>query len=324
METHAELVPIHPQLTAPEASRKVPNRSVDVTDLLRHIRVEDLLGLVNQYTRIKKSPLPTTHTLISPSTKVRTSTPKKDLWEYVGDLSGIAVTAAFEWKSTGRVTIYSSIDDIPENEYERAVWFAKKAAEDSPWYRSRWIQMKKASRYGPFRWLVGHLSPAVDRIAKEMAHEGETAVNDVQFEHQFGSSISMPNTEQDKPEPVLIKGRADVAFDPGNGRPASIWEMKLVQTLKLESVAQIVAYGWLWQDSHPDAPFPRLVLFNVLDGERWEISTTKEEAREVVVGLLRAKRPATKLTDDEFREQCEQTLEKARDIVDRIPEVNIT
>lgn len=220
--------------------------------------------------------------------------------------------------------MFSSIDHIPENEYERAVWFAERVAEDSPWYRSRWIQMKKASPYGPFRWLVGHLSPAVDRITKEIAHEGETVMTDLQFERQLGSSISILKPEQDKPEPVHIKGRADIIFNPGNGKPANIWEIKLVQTLKLESVAQIVAYGWLWQDSHPDAPFPRLVVFNVLDGERWEISTTKEEAREVVVGLLRAKRPATKLTDDEFREQCEKTLGEARDIIDRIPEVNIT
>lgn len=78
--------------------------------------------------------------------------------------------------------------------------------------------------------------------------------------------------------------------------------------------------GLLWHTGNPGDPFPRLILFNVLDGKRWEISTTNKEAREFVVGLVRARRTATELTDDAFRGQYEKTLKEARAIVDRIPQ----
>lgn len=85
---------------------------------------------------------------------------------------------------------------------------------------------------------MGHV---VDRIAREIAHEGGTVLKDFQLERGLYSPITIPPLEQDKLEPIRgIRGRADVDFDPGNGKPAIIWEIKLVQSLKLGHVVQTV------------------------------------------------------------------------------------
>ena len=107
-------------------------------------------------------------------------------------------------------------------------------------------------------------------------------------------------------------------FDPGDGIQATIWDFKLVSSLKHEHAAQIAQYGLLWADSHPNAPFPRLLLFSVQNGERWENFTTKEEALGFVVGLASAKPTTTKLSDDEFRQECEKTSDEAQAIIVRI------
>ena len=311
LESHANFVILPDNLPVSEKEPiRMTKHTIPVTDLTRHMRDEDLHSLVRRYLRIKKPLLAAAaHQLINPPVKVMTN-PQKGFWEHVSDLSGVAITAAFEL--TGG-------ESILENKHERAVWFAKQAArheEKFSGYRFRWLQLKKQKR-NRFGWLVDFLDRAVERIAGEVTQEGKVAMEDLQHEHLLGFTISIPN--QDKPETIKIIGRADVIFDPKDGSRATIWEIKLVQWLKLEHVAQIVQYGLLWANKHSDAPFPRLLLFNVLDGERWEIFTTKEEALEFVMGVFRAKRTRTKLTDDEFRRQYEKTSDEAQSIVARIP-----
>ena len=298
--------------TADQAvSEKGPEQTIQVRDLTRHMRNEDLHSLVHRYLRIEKPALTTARELISPPIKVSTN-PRKGLWEHVSDLSGIAITAAFNNTTVG---------DILKDECDRAVWFAKQAAldeaEDSG-YQFRWLQLGK-QHWNRFGWLIGVLDRAVERIAGEVTQEGKIAMKDLQHEQELGSSFTVSIPGWDKPAIIEIRGRADIIFNPKDGSRATIWEIKLVKSFKLDHIAQTVQYGLLWAITHPDAPFPRLLLFNVLDGERWEISTTKEEAQEFVEGVIRTKRTRTKLTDDEFRSQCESTSDEAQAIVDRMP-----
>ena len=310
LESHAKFVPLH---DSEPASVREPEHTVRVTDLTRHIRVEDLHSLVRQYMRIEKTTIAATaDQLIRPPTKVMTH-PLKGFWEHVSDLNGIAITTAFK---------HTTVEDILKNPDERAVWFAEQAArheaEDSG-YNFRWLQLRQ-QRKNRFGWLIGFLDRAVVRLAGEVTQEGKIAKKDLQHEQELRSWVTIPVPNRDKPEPIEIVGRADIVFDPKDGSRATIWEIKFVQSFKLEYVAQIVQYGLLWADEHPDAPFPRLLLFNVLDGERWEISTTKKQALGFVMGMFRAKRARTKLTDDEFRRQYEETSDEAQAIVDRIPQ----
>lgn len=53
-------------------------------------------------------------------------------------------------------------------------------------------------------------------------------MKDLQFKFKLDSSIPISTPEQAKAEPIHISGRADIVFDPGDGKPAIIWEIKLV------------------------------------------------------------------------------------------------
>jgi hypothetical protein len=309
LESHTNILLLHDRRPGFKTKRE---HTILVTDVARHIRDGDLHSLICRYIRIEKSALTSARQLISPPTKVTTN-PLQDFWEHVSDLTGVAITAAFEWKRT-------TVGDVLKNKRDRAVWFAEQAARHeakNSGYKFRWLQLRKQQR-NRFGWMIGFLDRAVKRIEGEVTQEGKIAMKDLQPECELASSIAVPLRNRDKPEPMLVKGRADVVFDPRDGSRATIWEIKLVRSLKLEHVAQIVQYGLLWANKHPDTPFPCLILFNVLDGERWEISTTKEEALEFVVGVFHAKRTNIQLTDDEFRQQCEKTSDEAQAIVDRM------
>jgi hypothetical protein len=315
LESHTTFVPLHEKRAAsekePVQTTEVTDLTIAVTDLTRHMRDEDLQSLVHRYIRIEKTTLSTARQLISPPSKVGTDL-LNVFWEHVSDLNRVAVTTAFE---------QTTVEDVLKNECDRAVQFTKQAAQDEAeksGYYFRWLQLRKQQR-DRFSWLIGLLGQAVERIAGEVTRERKIAMKDLQHEQQLVSLITVPIPNWDEPERIRLEGRADIVFNPRDGSQATIWEIKWARWLKLEDVAQTVQYGLLWANAHPDTPFPRLLLFKVLDGERWEISTTEEEAREFVVGVFRAKRTRTKLTDDEFRQQCEKTSNEAQAIVDRIP-----
>ena len=318
LESHTNSVSLHDQRAALEkedeqtiVSEKEDERIVQVTNLTRHMRDEDLHSLVHRYLRIEKPALATARELISPPTKVSTN-PGKGFWEHVSDLNAVAITAAFN---------LTTVEDILKNERRRAVRFAKAATRydaKNSGYCFRLLQLSE-QQWNRFGWLIGFLGRGVVRIAGEVTQEGKIPMKDLQHEQELGSSFIVSIPGQDKPAIIGIRGRADIIFNPKDGSRATIWEIKLVKSFKLDHVAQTVQYGLLWAITHPDAPFPRLLLFNVLDGERWEISTTKEEAQEFVEGVIRTKRTRTKLTDDEFRIQYESTSDEAQAIVDRMP-----
>ena len=229
LRSHTTFISLHDQQAASKASKKAPEKPIGVRDLTRHMRAEDLYSLVHQYMRIEKTVPATTSRLISPPIIVNTD-PLNDFWEYVADLNGVAVTTAFK---------LLTVEEVLKNERTWAVHFAKKAAQDhakTSGYIFRWLQLRKQQK-NKFRWMVGHLGRAVQRIVGEVIQEGKIAMKDLQHEQ----GLPIPNL--DKPELIHISGRADIVFNPRDGSRAIIWEIKLVRSLKFEHVAQVVLYG---------------------------------------------------------------------------------
>ncbi|KAF8881537.1 P-loop containing nucleoside triphosphate hydrolase protein [Mucidula mucida] len=129
---------------------------VAATDAPRHVRDEDLDRIVKTHLTIipVTSPLPPSSCLDAPD-KVCTN-PRKNLWEPVSDLNGLAVTADFELWLTGR------------DETQRAIWFSKEATfyeSVSSGYKSRYAQMSGHS----FDWLAPYLRPATLRLAEQFS-----------------------------------------------------------------------------------------------------------------------------------------------------------
>jgi hypothetical protein len=291
-----------------------PSR-VQVTGLVKHMRDNVIREFIDKHNTIVERPLPERPLLIKPRDKVRTNA-QRGFWEHVSDLSGLAVTAAFEWRFCKRITAFVDCKNIPTDKHLQEIWFAKSATQyeaQNSGYQSRLLQMGKL-QWNRFGWLVGHLDRAVDRIADEVMEEGGIMAQNLQFELDLAHEIPIPG--RPKQEQTVISGRSDIVFDPGDGRQATIWEIKLVQSLEPPHVAQLIQYGLLWAAKYADAPFPRLLLFNVRDGARWEIVTTREKARSFVEDLLRAKYTVTKPVDDEeFLRLCGKTMDE---VVDRI------
>jgi hypothetical protein len=78
--------------------------------------------------------------------------------------------------------------------------------------------------------------------------------------------------------------------------------------------------GFLWTSKHGrNALFPRLVLFNVRYGARWDIHTTFDEAKALIEGVLRAKYTAHGQTPlDVFLRRCEGVRGEVEAVVEKL------
>lgn len=87
----------------------------------------------------------------------------------------------------------------------------------------------------------------------------------------------------------------------------SIWEIKFVAKLSLQHAIQACIYAHLWCHEHKRKTPPRIILFNVRDGEKWDIVPRDGVAslRRVVGETLVAKYSTNDtLTTNEFLKKC--------------------
>lgn len=235
---------------------------------------------------------------------------------------------------------------IPSGPQARAAWLCREACRyeaEVSGYKSRHIQMQAHD----FDWLGDYLEAARNRLVEQFEGAGrlefEVTLREpkLQVAGEAGS---------DRKQATCLSGRADIVrYDhslgvvsqdkvggklaptrmrkkkakrsattsrPGDGEVVSIWEIKLVAELLLEHALQACIYAYLWahhrqrDQEFNESPLPRIILFNIRDGERWEI-VPKEGAvslRSVVEELLRAKYTTRGIsTTEEFVEKCAKT-----------------
>jgi hypothetical protein len=118
------------------------------------------------------------------------------------------------------------------------------------------------------------------------------------------------------PQETKIRGRADIIdWNDSSNESPTIWEIKFVSSLRLEHVAQIAIYGYLWfmeqTTRKKSAKFPGLVLFNVRNGEKWKIDTTSNDMKGFIEEMLRIKYTSNSEKDKSvFLEECRRTSEE--------------
>jgi hypothetical protein len=167
-----------------------------------------------------------------------------------------------------------------------------------------------------FDWLVPHLKAATTRLEAEFPKE----IRNLRFEtplQQRDFTVEDPAGGED--QCTNLVGRADIIqFEtPSRSKTenVTIWEIKFVSQLSLEHVIQASIYGYLWCNKVRKTP--RIVLFNVRDGEKWEIVPREGAASlEAVVKEIVVAKYTTEdtLTTDEFLKKCAKTkaeVEKA-------------
>lgn len=248
-------------------------RNVWVSDMARHVREEILESIINTHVDITYlSPrLPDSEHIRAPD-KVITD-PIKMMYEPVSDLNGIAVVAAYEYALRRKLTGlgYKKKRKVEINQDE-AAWLCRAACKRDAQitrYRSRLIQMENHK----FDWLDTHLDAAVRRLGAQFDAVG--ASESLEFESRMRDEQFVVPDGEDGEQKTRLLGRADIVMYAAGSAAAdaAIWEIKFVARLSLEHVVQACAYAYLWSLKHKMRELPSIILFNLRDGERWEITS---------------------------------------------------
>ncbi|POS68630.1 hypothetical protein DHEL01_v212976 [Diaporthe helianthi] len=236
---------------------------------------------------------------------------------------------------------------VPSDPEARAAWLCRQACgyeANVSGYKSRHIQMQGHD----FDWLDEFLEVARDRLAEQFDGAGrlefEVKLRDstLRVPNEPGSnkkqttclagrvdivrydnSMAVLTQDDDVSGTVTKRRRKKKAAKTaatgrsGDGEVVSIWEIKMAAKLVVEHVIQACIYAYLWTVCAQNGrrgglvPVPGIVLFNVRDGERWEIHPKDgtESLRNVVEEVLRAKHTSRGMpTTEEFLEKCIKTM----------------
>lgn len=300
--------PLEGGLTLPE--------SVGVRDMVRHIQDEPLDEVVTRHLdkRQLSPPLPDDeHIRIR---DVVLSDPQKGFYEFVSDLNGLVVVAALEQGALGTLRTLEAFDTDqramgekpPLWSREHVSWLCHQACRYEAklsGYLPRSLQMKNHA----FDWIQPQdLVRARNRLQRELVFEAAKLQFEVRAQQTF-------RVEDQKTE---LRGRADIvvpssALGGGGGGGSddddesidSVWEIKFVSQLSNEHFVQACTYTYLLAPAA--GPLPRTVLYNVRNGEKWEMMPRngREGLRQMVESVLRLKyTTARETSSEEFLRMC--------------------
>ncbi|KAJ7501800.1 hypothetical protein B0H11DRAFT_1991182 [Mycena galericulata] len=277
MSQYAEITRI-PQ-NAPNRPRRQPTHFLSekpsVSEIVRNIpgtRLVELLAKHGIVVHATSPPLPQIKHIL-PRDLVRTDS-EAHRYESVGDLNGDVVTIAFQ--SYHRITKSGA----PAPTALPFATLARKAI-DAQAARSGLVQRKTALADQPLNWMEeDQLLGAVERLAAQfLLHEN------LSHEQPLSYRLDIEGHS------VTISGCADVVSETSSG--VAIWEIKLVATLLVQHVVQVLLYGFLYAAKQEGRTvLPRMVLFNVSDGQKLEVSGNLEleNVKAFVFDLIRALR----------------------------------
>lgn len=194
----------------------------------------------------------------------------------------------------------------------RAVWLSKGATRydaNTSGFKSRWRQM--AYQRHRFGWMVPHLAVSTQRLLKQFSEYSRPKLaKDLTMEVPLQQHLSMDD------QTTTLRGWADMIHSRSKGRDVTMWEVKFVTALSYEHVIQVVICGYLWAMANQMQPFPRLVLYNVKNNERWEIETTLACAKQVIEEILKIKYGANEQRClDELLKGCADVQEEVAQLL---------
>ncbi|KAK7728724.1 hypothetical protein SLS53_009394 [Cytospora paraplurivora] len=316
--TGKEMVDLEPVGSPQKLGLTLP-KNINVFHMSRHIPDEILDNICKTHVKIEVAspPLPPSQHINAPD-KVLTDETKRH-YEAVSDLNGLAVVAAYEYALLRTLTTLGYCSKrppigMPPDLRGQAMWLCHEAcAYEAQFsgYKSRSIQMDNHA----FDWLGPYLDAARDRLTGQF-EDAERLEFEVKLEKK-NFEVSQPPGK----EPQVIKklsGRADIVRYDGSSASAqrkpeegiSIWEIKFVAQLSLEHAVQACTYAYLWAIRHRAEGLPKIILFNVRDGEKWEITSRNgiSGLRCLIEDVLRAKYTTKAVpTTAEFLRKCGKT-----------------
>ena len=166
-------------------------------------------------------------------------------------------------------------------------------------YLPRIIQLKAHA----FDWIKPErLALAQNRLRKEF----NQAAMGLRFE------VEGQQTFEFKTRMTTLTGRADIVTSStldshDNQGIESVWEIKFASQLTNEHAVQACMYAYML--SPETGPLPQIILYNVRDGEKWEITPRRgrEGLRQMIESVLELKYTTEKEPSlDQFFKLCAQ------------------
>jgi hypothetical protein len=264
------------------AQKNGAKRKFGVKELLGHINPEVTADLLSDIEQKECTKGEKTH--IEFPTKVW----DKEMAEAVADINGVSIVAYYEFKATKEITFVERLYDADEPMKKRVYGNLDKELLrcSTEWlcvgtgYKFKRYQIKS------FAWIeTGMFEAARRRLEKEIG----SSVSEIAFEKEC--RYIWRGTE--------ISGCADI-YDAKNQH---LWEIKVVNELKVEHFIQLLLYRWLFEKN--GIPVKRCFLFNVRDGRKVEVSARGQVDR-IVETLIQQKRmnKACETRDCVFLEKC--------------------
>jgi hypothetical protein len=279
-------------------------RLLNVTQLTRFLPEETLSQIVELCNVVvKKKP---TKSIEIPSVISTTG----DRKENVSDLNGIAIPTIFEFQTKGYTSIQfdlekffiPSLRDLGEKITEQQKEWIR-IIQNDPSSPSDFVKL--ANIYSSY--ISGYIFKIVqikkydwltDEHVKPLLHVLESNVQGDRGNMDFEETLELPGYKF-KNEQVQIQGRADLIDD------MNLWELKCVDSLKSEHIAQLALYAFLWQETeYKTRGRRRFCLLNIRTGEVLEITGIENLKMIMDLVLDNAFRVSPSLSDDEFVEMC--------------------
>ncbi|KAJ7458110.1 hypothetical protein FB451DRAFT_1372313 [Mycena latifolia] len=245
----------------------------DVLDGLcgKHLKIEELFDARRQ---------PADH--ITPPDSICTDHVAQQ-WEFVSDINGLMVTRALQYRR-----------EAPLGAPPLAVPKLARAVLKSLTERSHLTPRRAALANHACTWMEGHLERAMGVLDAQFP-PGEVVIIEPKLE---------PYRPYVDGRLFVLHGIADVlASTPADKNVA---ELKLTAALTVEDTMQAGGYGLLVARQEGKTDLPRIILFNVRNGQKRVIRGTVEGMKTAVKELIRSKHwPRQGLTDAVFLQRCD-------------------
>ncbi|GAP85660.1 putative P-loop containing nucleoside triphosphate hydrolase protein [Rosellinia necatrix] len=284
-----------------------------IRDMTRHLRDEYLDEIVKLHLCVQQTSPPLGKEDHIDIQNVVPSDSKKGFYEAVSDINGLVVVAAFEYDARGTLrTLDLNVDQylidmmsspIPE---QRISWLCRSACKYEAavsGYLPRLIQMKDHE----FNWIKPQdLDLARHRLQTEL----QSLAGSVTFECKANQEFRVGDQK------TRLQGRADIVnwTTPRcneDGEIESVWEIKFVAKLSNEHIVQVCTYAYLL--SSKSGTLPRIILYNVRDGEKIEIIPYggRDGLQHMVESVLRLKWTTTgEINSEEFIRSCTNVTQR--------------
>lgn len=283
-----------PQAPVAVAAVMVPRaRKLGVTDLLRYVPV-DVLDRCVSLLKIREVVQGDRDNALDIPYKAEQ---EESRYESVSEITGVAIPSFFELQKTGKMSIARRLNHLgplrTEMTPETVAALLRRSTE---WCSTKSGYRFKSIQITAYDWLG-------ERTLAEACRRLETVFHGKKYEDlEFEAHVAHSMTHDKTGTPVEIVGYMDVLH-----KKDEIYEIKVVHGLEMEHALQAAVYRWLAWKAH--LPVHKVILVNIMDNTRWEISmdhpTALTDLDSMVHILLDEKllcRGTT--TDEEMVRQC--------------------